>query len=1255
MRIENFLVPFALAGQSMNSDGLPYQESEPVAIYLVRHGETYWNENTEMEDPYGEKVMGPLIQGSSNIELNEKGLLQAGQAAEMISGLGLPIDAIYSSPLKRASKTAEIIASKIGLIPIQEPAFAACSWGVVEGRNRDYRLKTYAIDNDANYRGSNWEAMPTRERWSFQPIEGAESLDAVAQRMKAAFAQIAAGVKSGSSLLVVTHQENMRDLALDCQEKAVETARLNGDLKTIDKIESLAPKNCTVHKFLYDKRTNSFSYCGEVQPKAAGAPVTRAVFDVGSGSLKVIVADVDPVSNKILRIHHSEEQWVPFKRDLVLSGQPRFSQQVQDKGMQTFADMKARLEKYHPTEWIGVATSAARNAENASEYFEKVNRELGIKVSVIPASEEGRLGFLTAVASSGLPKENVVSLDCGSGSFQLAGEIDGKFNVVEGLFAYVTAHEKLLSQLRGLQKDALETEIDGKKMASSPNPISIEEAKTLIPELQKLLPEVSDDFAAKIKDPNSEIVSIGGPITIFGYAEYALGKSTFTKEELWNAIEAHCGRTDGELKGFPDYREAVLGMILLYSLMDGLGIDQLTNAPSRGSCEGLAIAENYWASENRVTRAIFDVGSGSLKVVVADVDPVSQKILQIHHSEEQWVPFYRDMQVSGQQRFSQEVQDNGMGVFADMKKRLAKFSPSEWIGVATSAGRKAQNAEEFFDKVKRELGIKVSVISVSEEGKLGFLTAVGSSGFPKENVISFDCGGGSFQIAGEIEGNLEVVEGAFARANTLEILLTEIRGLPKEKLEMEVEGKKVSASPNPVSMEEVEKLIPLLQKRLPHISEEFIKKLKDPKSSIVGIGGDITPFAYAEYAIGKKTFTKEELWKAIQTHCGKTDGELQGFPLAKQAVTGMVLLYAIMDGIGMDKLTNAPSLGSCEGLAIAENYWKSPSRVTRAIFDVGSAGLKVVIADVDPISQKILQIHHTEEQWVSFNRDMVVSGQPRFSQEVQDNGMRAFADMKKRLAKYDPSEWVGIATSAGRKAQNAAEFFDKVKDELGIKVSVVPASEEGKLGFLTAVAASGLPKENVISFDCGGGSFQLAGEEKDGKLEVVEGPFASTHAHELLFTEIRGLSKEKIEIEVDGKKVSATPNPMSVEEAEKLVALLQKRLPPLSEEFIKKLKDPKSSVVGIGGAITPFGFAGHALGKKTFMKEELWKAIEAHCGKPDSELRGFPYSKQAVLGMVLLYAIMDGFGIDKLTHAPSTGSCEGLAIDNAYWTSQKQN
>ncbi len=68
-------------------------------LYIMRHGETYWNKEGK-------------IQGSSDIELTPFGEELAEISAEGLRRDGIFFDRIYTSPLKRAVKTAEILAEK---------------------------------------------------------------------------------------------------------------------------------------------------------------------------------------------------------------------------------------------------------------------------------------------------------------------------------------------------------------------------------------------------------------------------------------------------------------------------------------------------------------------------------------------------------------------------------------------------------------------------------------------------------------------------------------------------------------------------------------------------------------------------------------------------------------------------------------------------------------------------------------------------------------------------------------------------------------------------------------------------------------------------------------------------------------------------------------------------------------------------------------------------------------------------------------
>lgn len=69
-------------------------------IYLLRHGETDWNKKR-------------LLQGHTDIPLNERGRVQVDETVCRLRALGVRMDAIVSSPLKRARESAEIAAHRL--------------------------------------------------------------------------------------------------------------------------------------------------------------------------------------------------------------------------------------------------------------------------------------------------------------------------------------------------------------------------------------------------------------------------------------------------------------------------------------------------------------------------------------------------------------------------------------------------------------------------------------------------------------------------------------------------------------------------------------------------------------------------------------------------------------------------------------------------------------------------------------------------------------------------------------------------------------------------------------------------------------------------------------------------------------------------------------------------------------------------------------------------------------------------------------
>src|SRR4051812_40908884 len=90
-----------------------------LKLYLIRHGETDWNAEGR-------------IQGHSDIELNARGLEQARRLAARMPDEGEFV-ALYTSPLKRAYRTAEMIGEALNIPITPDKRLFERSLGELEG------------------------------------------------------------------------------------------------------------------------------------------------------------------------------------------------------------------------------------------------------------------------------------------------------------------------------------------------------------------------------------------------------------------------------------------------------------------------------------------------------------------------------------------------------------------------------------------------------------------------------------------------------------------------------------------------------------------------------------------------------------------------------------------------------------------------------------------------------------------------------------------------------------------------------------------------------------------------------------------------------------------------------------------------------------------------------------------------------------------------------------------------------------------
>jgi broad specificity phosphatase PhoE len=93
-----------------------------TTLILARHGETDWNRENR-------------FQGHADPPLNELGRRQSAELAESLAGAG--IARVYTSPLRRASETAGIVADRLGLEVELVAALREIDVGSWSGLTRD--------------------------------------------------------------------------------------------------------------------------------------------------------------------------------------------------------------------------------------------------------------------------------------------------------------------------------------------------------------------------------------------------------------------------------------------------------------------------------------------------------------------------------------------------------------------------------------------------------------------------------------------------------------------------------------------------------------------------------------------------------------------------------------------------------------------------------------------------------------------------------------------------------------------------------------------------------------------------------------------------------------------------------------------------------------------------------------------------------------------------------------------------------------
>ncbi len=291
------------------------------------------------------------------------------------------------------------------------------------------------------------------------------------------------------------------------------------------------------------------------------------------------------------------------------------------------------------------------------------------------------------------------------------------------------------------------------------------------------------------------------------------------------------------------------------------------------------------------TRAAFDIGSGTTRVLVGQVNACENRILKVLLEASEAVPYQDQKQSDG--NISELTLKQGHKVLSQLKEKATSAGATEFRGVATEVFRKAKNGEAHIQSESQKLGFTIKIIDQEMEGRLGYLSARALIPNSEGTFVVWDMGGGSTQVTYQKNAHYHYY---FPKIGSV----TFKDQIVKEALKKDPSLVK---SPNPlgknaVAAQRVAKKF-LAKEKIPSWLAElaYAKKIR----TVYGIGGVFAKSVQNQAAPGQSFFTAAELKKALPQQAQKSDEELGG-KYASTQVSNLILIDAFLDRFKISKV-----------------------------------------------------------------------------------------------------------------------------------------------------------------------------------------------------------------------------------------------------------------------------------------------------------------------------------------------------------------
>jgi 2,3-bisphosphoglycerate-dependent phosphoglycerate mutase len=161
-------------------------------LVLIRHGESEWNKLN-------------LFTGWHDPDLTETGVKEARRAGKLLKAQGFTFDIAFTSALKRAQHTLQLMLDELGqekLKTVEDQALNERDYGALSGLNK----------NDARARWGEDQVLIWRRSFDVPPPGGESLKDTAARVLPYYEAAIFPEIKAGRNVLIVAHGNSLRAL-----------------------------------------------------------------------------------------------------------------------------------------------------------------------------------------------------------------------------------------------------------------------------------------------------------------------------------------------------------------------------------------------------------------------------------------------------------------------------------------------------------------------------------------------------------------------------------------------------------------------------------------------------------------------------------------------------------------------------------------------------------------------------------------------------------------------------------------------------------------------------------------------------------------------------------------------------------------------------------------------------------------------------------------------------------------------------------